>query len=58
MRQTIYITIDHIVVASNRSYEQMKAFLEARLGVAVAGYQPRCPVVFYGYTPVSQEPGP
>jgi hypothetical protein len=55
MRQTICITI---VVASNGSYEQMKAFLEARLGAARAGYQPRCPVVFYGYTPVSQEPGP
>ena len=55
MRQTIYITI---VVASNGSYEQMKALLEARLGVVGAGYQPRCPIVFYGHTPVSQEPGP
>jgi hypothetical protein len=55
MRQTICITI---VVASNGSYEQMKAFLEARLGVAVAGYQPRYPVLFYGYTQVSQEQGP
>lgn len=55
MRQTIYIII---VEASNGSYEQMKAFLEARLGVVGAGYQPRFRVVFFGYTPVSQEPGP
>ncbi len=34
MRQTISITIEHSVVASNRSYQQVKASLEARLGVA------------------------
>src|SRR5260370_23187973 len=34
MRQTISITIEHSVVASNRSYEQVKESLEARLGVA------------------------
>ena len=34
MRQTISITIEHIVVTSNRSYEQVKESLEARLGVA------------------------
>ena len=34
MRQTISITIEHRVVASNRSYEQVKESLEARLGVA------------------------
>jgi len=34
MRQTISITIEHIVVASNRSYEQVKEALEARLGIA------------------------
>ena len=34
MRQTISITIEHIVAASNRSYEQVKEALEARLGVA------------------------
>jgi len=34
MRQTISITIEHSVVASNRSYEQLIEALEARLGVA------------------------
>jgi len=34
MKQTISITIEHRVVASNRSYEQVKKSLEARLGVA------------------------
>jgi uncharacterized protein (DUF302 family) len=34
MRQTINITIEHCVVASNRSYEQVIEALEARLGVA------------------------
>jgi haloalkane dehalogenase len=34
MGQTISITIEHNVVASNRSYEQVKESLEARLGVA------------------------
>lgn len=33
MRQTTRITIEHIVVSSNRSYDQVKASLEARLGV-------------------------
>ncbi len=32
-RHTARITIEHIVVASSRSYEQVKASLEARLGV-------------------------
>jgi haloalkane dehalogenase len=35
MRQTISIPIEHIVVASNRSYDQVKESLEARLGVAL-----------------------
>ncbi len=34
MRQTISITIEQSVVASNWSYEQVKESLEARLGVA------------------------
>ncbi len=34
MRQTTSIPIEHIVVTSNRSYEQVKEALEARLGVA------------------------
>jgi len=33
MRQTTRVTIEHIVVASNRSYEQVKTSLEAQLGV-------------------------
>ena len=33
MRQTTRITIEHIVEASNRSYDQVKASLESRLGV-------------------------
>lgn len=33
MRQTTCITIEHVVVASNRSYDQVKTSLEARLGV-------------------------
>jgi hypothetical protein len=33
MRQTTRITIEHIVVSSNRSYEQVKASLEARMGL-------------------------
>jgi haloalkane dehalogenase len=34
MKQTISVTIEHSVVASNRSYEQVIEALEARLGVA------------------------
>ena len=34
MRRTTHITIEHVVVESNLSYEQVKASLEARLGVA------------------------
>ena len=33
MRQTTFITVEHVVVGSNRSYEQVKASLESRLGV-------------------------
>ena len=33
MRQTTRITIEHIVEASNRSYDQVKASLESGLGV-------------------------
>ena len=32
MRQTSQITIEHIVVASDRSYEQVNEALEAQLG--------------------------
>ena len=32
MRRTTFITVEHIVVASHRSYEQVKASLESRLG--------------------------
>ena len=32
MKQTTQITIEHIVVASNRSYEQVIEALEAQLG--------------------------
>lgn len=34
MKQTISITVEHIIVASNRSYEQVIDALEARLGPA------------------------
>jgi hypothetical protein len=34
MGQTTHINIEHIVVDSSRSYEQVKEALEARLGVA------------------------
>ena len=47
MRQTISITIEHSVVASNRSYEQVKKSLEAGLGVAgkIGEIAPVAPVV-------------
>jgi hypothetical protein len=32
MKRTIHITIEHIVVSSKRSYDQVKASLEARMG--------------------------
>lgn len=35
MRQTTSITIEHIVVASNRSYKQVTEALEARLSPKV-----------------------
>ena len=41
MSGTTHITIEHVVVASNRSYEQVKASLEARLGMAEDLDEPR-----------------
>ena len=41
MRNITHITIEHIVVASNRSFEQVIQALEAQLGRKVSRNAPR-----------------